>query len=81
VRLQLHTCALGDGRSTAEAAAAAARCGSESGLTHRSDINIRAEDQSEDFVCSKSVVVRHLHGDRAVPRFFASAVELSPSVP
>ena len=81
VRHQLHTCSLDDGRSTAEAAAAAARCGSASGLTHRPDINGRAEDQSDDFVCSMSVVVRHLHEDRAVPRFFASAVELSPSVP
>ena len=81
VRLQLHTCALDDGRSTTEAAAAAARCGSASGLTHRPDINGRAEDQSDDFVCSMCVVVRHMHDDRAGPCFFASAVELYPSVP
>jgi hypothetical protein len=80
VPLQLHSYPLDDGRSTAEAAAAAARCGSASGLTHRPDINGRAEDQSDDFVCSMSVVVRRLHDDRAVPRLFAAAVELSPSV-
>jgi hypothetical protein len=81
VPLQLHPCPLDDGRSTAEAAAVAARCGSASGLTHRPDIHGRAEDQSDDFVCSMGVVVQHLHDNRAVPRFFASAVELFPSVP
>jgi hypothetical protein len=81
VRPQLHPCLFDHGRSTAEAAAAAARCGSATGLTHRPNINDRAEDQSDYFVCSISVVVRHLHDDRAVPRFFASAVEPSPSVP
>jgi hypothetical protein len=71
VPLHLHPCPLDDGRSTAEAAAVAAKCGSASGLTHRPDIHGRAEDQSEDFVCSMGVVVQQLHDHRAVPRFFA----------
>ncbi len=47
VPLQLHSYPLDDGRSTAEAAAAAERCGSASGITHRPNINGRAEDYAE----------------------------------